>query len=430
MRVGTTTVMRWLLLGSAACAGGLEGWSEPRLPTHRRTAPEGPIPVPPPPTLPVVEAPPRPTGARALPGGYPDVEPNVSVGQMLLLPGRATVDRYFLHPDLPVHYELGTVMERGRAQPELVLISRTGAPTQVPGALVVPLGTETTPEPGTWVLMPRASGYGWTRAVVTVGAADSVLLAPVPADPEIGTLSATRALIVPITQGDVGATLACRDADDGPWTRVTVFGVAGSKLLHLDDNDHLGVHHASACIALDLAPEVDVGDTVLASHFGTFEPAKVIELTDGGFGARVAFASTGREVTLALLDMATALDTPGTGFSKRRIEAPVAPPPDRPKLADAPVVLETIPSNASDAPISEADAEAAANEEVAGDGASAPGTDASAAPEPPPTTQPAALPTTTPMPPPIQDAPKPPPPARSPEAAPESPSPTPPSPTP
>ena len=366
MRVEAGTALRWWLLGSMACADGFSEWSETRLPTHRRTAPEGAIPIPPPPTLPTLEEPPRPTGARTLPGGYPDNEPTVTIGQMLLLPGRATADRYFLHPDLPVHYELGTVVQGRRGESDLMLVSRTGAPTQVPGALVVPLGTDATPEPGTWVLMPRASGYGWTRAVVTVGASDSVLLAPVPADPEVGTLSATRGLIVPITRGDVGATLACRDAEDAPWTRVTVFGVAGNKLLHLDDNDRLGVHHASACIALELEPEIAVGDTILASHFGVFEPAQVLEVTDGGFGVRVVFESTGREITLPMLDVATSLDAPGTGFSKRRVEAPPVAT-ERPKLADAPVVLETIPSNATEAPITEAEAEAAADEELAGE---------------------------------------------------------------
>jgi hypothetical protein len=415
MRFRSTAWARIALIGTVACAEWVEDLSEQRVPIRRRTAPDGPIPVAEKPPLPQLAAPAPPTGERILPGGYPDVEPTFYAGQRVLLPGRATVDRYFLHPELPVHYELGTVIERGRRQPELVLVSRTGAPTQVPGALVVALGTETTPAPGTWVLTPRASGYGWTRAVVNVGAGDAVLLAPVPADPAVGTLSGTRSLMVPIEQGGIGASVACRDKEDAPWTRYTVFGVEGSKLLHLSENDRLGVHHASACIALDLTPKFAVGEPIMASHFGTFEPAKVLEITDAGYGVRVRFDSTGREVTLPLLDVAHTLEEPGTGFAKRKIQAPPAPPPTRAKPVDAPVVLSTIPSNATDAPISEAEAEAAAIEENAGATENAAGEEAGAAPSEPtpeaPRDEPPAPPAPQPATPPAAPKPSAPPPS-------------------
>ena len=161
---------------------------------------------------------------------------------------------------------------------------------EIPNYMIVPIKSNQTAKKGDILLTWWQSGSGMERAIVVddsnpaepvVNYLDIDWDNPATDNDGVGIGQATYQ-IEPNTfhaltkKWDVGTTVAVKDGSD--YKAATIISISGDKILTIGFGGRMAIHNMADCTAIEVNPNVKVGDEVQTPWVGRFVNTKVVKV--------------------------------------------------------------------------------------------------------------------------------------------------------
>jgi len=251
----------------------------------------------------------------AVPFDYPAVSTTAKKGDYVLAPSKNWIAEAFEKgggTQTFIYYG-GWMLEPGDKASTVKTL--TGITSTIPNAMVIPVPSGGTAEPGDILLTTWQSGSGMQRAIVVEGGKpdrpevrylDLALDNPSGWGKQVDTLKPHTFVKLDRT-GQVGTSVACKVGERR--TRWVITNLAGDKLLAIGFAGRMRVFQRKDCADLPIKPKLRAGDKLMVPLVDGYAEGQVekIDAAIGRVWARYSFGGKDKERAFAFTNVARKL---------------------------------------------------------------------------------------------------------------------------